>query len=130
MGLFFPCGEFLSVEESLLETGDLALLADSMNQCLIDASWWKKACWRRRLVRLFDIPFGGASRSGFLEISCSVLPGRDCLFSLGGGGGRRCEELTESERIESFSIGGGGTGDLGESRVLPSGNRGRSGRIN
>lgn len=38
IGLFFSCGEFLSVEESLLEMGDLALLADSMNQCLMDAS--------------------------------------------------------------------------------------------
>lgn len=38
MGLFLSCGEFLSVEESLLEIGDLALLADSMNQCLMDAS--------------------------------------------------------------------------------------------
>lgn len=38
MGLFLSFGEFLSVEVSLLETGDLALLADSMNQCLMDAS--------------------------------------------------------------------------------------------
>ena len=38
MRLFLSCGEFLSVEESLLETGDLALLADSRNQCLMDAS--------------------------------------------------------------------------------------------
>ena len=67
MGLFFSCGEFRSVEDSLLETGDLALLADSMNQCLMDASWWKKACWRRRLERLFDVPLGGARKSGFAE---------------------------------------------------------------
>ena len=69
MGLLLSCGEFLSVEESLLETGDLALLADSMNQCFMDASWWKKACWRRRLARLFGISFGGARRSGFVETS-------------------------------------------------------------
>ena len=129
MGLFLSCGEFLSVEESLLETGDLALLADSMNQCLMDASWWKKACCRRRLGRLFDIPFGGASRSGFVETSWSVLPGRDRLLSLGGGGGRRREELAEREDIESFSIGGGGTGEPGEPRALPSGSRGSSGRF-
>lgn len=129
MGLFLSCGEFLSVEESLLETGDLALFADSMNQCLMDASWWKKACWRRRLGRLFDIPIDGARRSGFVETSWSVLPGRDPLLSLGGGGGRGREELAERERIESFSIGGGGTGEPGESRALPSGNRGSSGRI-
>jgi len=37
--LFFDGGEFLSVEVSLLEAaGDLALLADSRNQCLMDAS--------------------------------------------------------------------------------------------
>lgn len=129
MGLFLSCGEFFSVEESLLETGDLALLADSRNQCLMDASWWKKACWRRRFERFFDIPFGGAKRSGFVETNWSVLPGRDRLLSLGGGSGRRCEELAERERIESFSIGGGGTGEPGEPRVLPSGNRGSSGRI-
>ena len=69
MGLFLSCGEFRSVEESLLETGDLALFADSINQCLIDASWWKKACWRRRSGRLFAIPLGGARRSGFVETS-------------------------------------------------------------
>lgn len=130
-GLFLSCGEFRSVEESLLDTGDLALLADSMNQCLMEASWWKKACWRRRLGRLFGVPLGGTRRSGFVETSWSVLPGRDRLLSLGGGGGggRRQEELAERERIESFSIGGGGTGDPGESRVLPSGKRGSSGRI-
>ncbi len=86
--------------------------------------------WRRRLGRLFDIPFGGARRSGFVETNWSVLPGRDRLLSLGGGGGRRREELAERDRIESFSIGGGGIGEPGESRVLPSGNRGSSGRIN
>ena len=129
-GLLLSCGEFWSVEELLLDTGDLALLADSMNQCLIEANWWKKACWRRRLGRLFDIPFGGARNSGFVETSCSVLLGRERLISLGGRGGRRREELAERERIESFSIGGGATGDLGESRVLISGNRGSSGRIN
>ena len=128
-GLFLSCGEFRSVEESLLETGDLALLADSMNQCLMDASWWKKACWRRRLGRLLGIPLSGTRRSGFVETSWSVLPGRDRLLSLGGREGRRREELAERERIESFSIGGGGTGDPGESRVLPSGKRGSSGRI-
>ena len=87
-GLFLSCGEFWTVEELLLETGDLVLLADSINQCFMEASWWKKACWRRRLGRLFDIPFGGARKSGFVETSCSVLPGRDRLFSLGGRGGR------------------------------------------
>ena len=128
MGLFLSCGEFLSVEESLRETGDLALLADSMNHCLIDASWWKKARWRRRFGRLFNVPFGGARRSGFIETSWSVLPGRDRMRSLGGSGGRRREELVERERIESFLIGEGGTGDPGESSVIPSGNRGSSGR--
>ena len=96
----------------------------------MEANWLKKACWRRRLGRLFDIPFGGPRKSGFVETSWSVLPGRDRLFSLGGRGGRRREELAERERIESFSIGGGGIGDLGESRVLSSGNSGSSGRIN
>ena len=47
IGLFLSCGEFLRVEEPLLEAGDLLLFADSMNQCLMDASWLKKACWRR-----------------------------------------------------------------------------------
>ena len=37
--LFFAGGEFLSVEEPLLEVvGDLALFADSTNQCLMVAS--------------------------------------------------------------------------------------------
>ena len=58
-----------------------------------------------------------------------MLPGRDRLFSLGGGGGRRREELAERERIESFSIGGGGTGEPRESKVIASGRRGSSGRI-
>ena len=38
IGLRLEGGEFLRVDESLLEAGDLALFADSMNQCLIDAS--------------------------------------------------------------------------------------------
>lgn len=128
MGLFLPCGEFWGVEESLLEIGGLAFLAESMNQCLIDANWWKKACWRRRSGCLFDMPFGGARRSGLVETIWSVLPGRNRLVSFGGGGGRCREELTERECIESFSIGGGGTGEPGETKVLPSGNRGSSGR--
>lgn len=38
-GPFFMGGEFLNVEVSLFEvTGDLALFADSRNQCLIDAN--------------------------------------------------------------------------------------------
>lgn len=43
-GLFFDGGELLSVEESLLDAGDLALFADSINQCLIDASWLRMVC--------------------------------------------------------------------------------------
>ena len=57
-----------------------------------------------------------------------MLP-RDRLTSFGGGAGRRREELTERFRTGSFSIGGGGTGEFGESRLIPSGNLGSSGRI-
>lgn len=63
-------------------------------------------------------PFGD-NRSGFAETSCRVLP-RDLLLSFGGGGGRCLDEL--SDRIESFSIGGGGVADLGELTAVPSGN--------
>ena len=44
MGLFLDGGEFLTVDESPLEAGDRALFADSTNQCLMDASWLRKAC--------------------------------------------------------------------------------------
>ena len=64
---------------------------------------------------------GWPRRSELVETSCSVLP-RDLLFSFGGGGGRRPVELTDLVRIESFSIGAGGKGELGESNVIPSGN--------
>ena len=53
-----------------------------------------------------------------------MLP-RDLLRSLGGGTGRCREEL--AERMESFSIGGGGVGEVGDSSAIPSGNRGSSG---
>lgn len=43
-GLLFDVGEVLRVEESLLDAGDLALFADSKNQCLIDASWLRMVC--------------------------------------------------------------------------------------
>lgn len=74
-----------------------------------------------------ELPFGGAKRSGFVEINWRVLP-RDRLLSFGGGSGRRLVELIERERTESFSIGGGGAGEPGESIVRPSGSRGSSGR--
>lgn len=53
-----------------------------------------------------------------------MLP-RDLLLSFGGGGGRFLDEL--ADRIESFSMGGGGVADPGESTAVPSGNCGRSG---
>lgn len=68
-------------------------------------------------------PFG-ASKSGFEETSCRVLP-QDRLLSFGGRGGRCLDEL--ADLIESFSIGGGGVADPGESTAVPSGNWGRSG---
>ena len=52
----------------------------------------------------------------------------DRLTSFGGRGGRRLEELTERCRTGSFSIGGGGSGEFGESRLIPSRNLGSSGR--
>ena len=69
---------------------------------------------------------GGASKSELAETSCNVLP-RDLLLSFGGRGGRRRVELIDRVRIGSFSMGGGGAGELGESRVMPSGSRGSSG---
>jgi len=62
-------------------------------------------------------PFGD-NRSGFDATSCRALL-RDRLLSFGGGGGRFLDEL--ADRIESFSIGGGGVADLGELTAVPSG---------
>ena len=72
-----------------------------------------------RLVRRLEITFGGASRSGFAVIVWSALPRRDWPVSLGGRAGRWPEEL--AEWMESFSIGGGGVDDPGESTALFSG---------
>ena len=46
-------------------------------------------------------------------------------LSFGGRGGLCLEELTD--RAVSFSIGGGGVADSGESTAAPSGKRGSSG---
>lgn len=62
-------------------------------------------------------PFGD-NKSGLAETSCRALL-RDLLLSFGGGGGRCLDELPD--RIESFSIGGGGVADLGELTAVPSG---------
>lgn len=72
------------------------------------------------------MPLGGGSNSGLPETSCNVLL-RDLRHSLGGGGGRLLEEL--KERTGSFSIGGGGVADVGESTTPNSGRRGKSGTI-
>jgi len=125
---FFSFVWFLRVELSLFEAGDLALLADSMIQCLMEASWLRKGCWCLRCRRVLITPFDGDKRSGFVATNCSVLP-RDRLNSLGGGGGRCRVELIDRERNESFSIGVGGMGDPGVSTVIPSGNRGSSGKM-
>lgn len=61
------------------------------------------------------------------DMVCKTLPLDDLRLSFGGGSGLCREELVE--RTESFSIGGGGvgdTGDMGDSRAVPSGNRGSS----
>lgn len=85
----------LEMNGSLLLDGDLALLADSMNQCFIEASWLMKGCLEeRRLWRPWAVAFGGAKRSWFEATSWSVLP-RDLLLSLGGRGGRCRDELCE-----------------------------------
>ena len=62
-GLFSWGG--LRVEASLLDPGDLALFADSMNQCLMEASWFMKVWLCRRTDRRFEKPCAGANRSGF-----------------------------------------------------------------
>ncbi len=86
LGLFSIGG--LRVEFSLLAEGDFALLAESINQCLIEASWLIKGCLDERCPgRPLDNPFGGAKRSEFLAITWSVLP-LDRLLSFGGGCGR------------------------------------------
>lgn len=60
LGLLRSRGGF-KVDTSLLLEGDFALLADSMNQCLIEASWLMKGCLDgRRPGRLCGIAFGGA----------------------------------------------------------------------
>lgn len=63
LGLLLSSGGF-NVDTSLLVDGDLALLADSMNQCLMEASWLIIGCLdERRPGRLWGMPFGGARRS-------------------------------------------------------------------
>lgn len=63
-GLFSNGG--FKVETSLFIEGDFALLADSTNQCLMEASWFMKGFREvRRPDRLFNRPLGGASDSGF-----------------------------------------------------------------
>lgn len=65
LGLLRSRGGF-GVEASLLLDGDLALLADSMNQCFMEASWLMKGCLdERRPGRLGGMAFGGAKRSWF-----------------------------------------------------------------
>ena len=120
-----PEPDALSVEASDFPAGDLPRLADSMNQCLMDASWLIIASCRR-LGRRFVEALAGIGSSGLVETSWSVLPlERRRSRDLGGGGGRCREELVE--RIESFSIGGGGVEEAGDSMAAPSGNLGRSG---
>ena len=71
---------------------------------------------------------GGARSSGLVETSWSVLPlERRRSRGFGGGSGLCLDEL--AERIESFSIGGGGVEEDGDSTAAPSGSRGRSGII-
>ena len=80
----------------------------------------------RRLGRRFVGTFAGVRSSGLVETSWSVLTlDRRRSLVFGGGGGRCLEEL--AERIESFSIGGGGVDEAGDSMAAPSGNLGRSG---
>jgi hypothetical protein len=86
-------------------------------------------CWCLRLAGLADAPFAlGDNKSGFEVTSCNVLP-RDLALrsvpSFGGGIGRRCRDEL-ADRIESFSIGGGGEATSGESSCECSGNPGRS----
>ena len=44
LGDLSPWG-VLRVDASLFVPGDFARLADSMNQCLIEASWFIMGCW-------------------------------------------------------------------------------------
>ena len=73
------------------------------------------------------MPFGVVDKSGLFEIRCNVLA-PDRRLSLGGGAGLLLGELTDRGRMGSFSTGGGGIGDAGESSMIPSGRRGSSGR--
>lgn len=125
LGLLRSSGGF-SVDTSLLVEGDLALLADSMNQCLMEANWLMNGCLEeRRPGRCWNMPLGGARSSRLEATNWRVLP-LDLLRSLGGGGGRCRDEF--AERTGSFSIGGGGVADCGESMTAPSGSFGSSGR--
>ena len=72
-----------------------------------------------RPARRLEIPFGGASRSGLPIAVWRALPRFDWRLSFGGRAGRWPRELPEW--IESFSIGGGGVDDPGESTALFSG---------
>ena len=68
-------------------------------------------------------PFG-VKRSGFWATTWRVLL-LDLLLSLGGRGGLCLEELRDLKG--SFSMGGGGVAERGDSTALPSGSCGRSG---
>jgi len=64
--------------------------------------------------------------------SCKVLPRDRALRkvpSFGGGIGRRCRDEELPERIESFSMGGGGDATSGEDSCECSGSPGRSVKI-
>lgn len=66
----------------------------------------------------------GRSSSGVDVLSCSVLA-CDLRFSFGGGTGRGWEDI--EERTESFSTGGGGRMESGDSTFDDSGSFGSSG---
>ena len=128
LGLLFSNTGGLRLETSLLAEGDFARFADSMNQCLMEARWLIKGFLdERRPERLWERLVGGTSGSGFDAFTnCLVLP-LDLRLSLGGGGGPGGVELVA--RTGSFSMGGGGVADRGESSVAPSGSLGNSGKM-
>ena len=118
---------FSAVASLPFETGDFPRFAFSLNHNLMEARGFNNLrCGFLAAVRL-ETPFVGAMRAELVETSCNVLP-RDRLLSLGGGIGLLWFELAERACASSFSIGGGGTGEPGESRVKSSGRRGSSGK--
>lgn len=95
---WFTFGDLLFFEPGDL---DLARLADSLNQCLRDASCAKNGCWY--FLLLFGTYPLVLRSSGLVVTTCNMLLLLDRVYSFGGRFGLVRDELT----LRSFSGGRG-----------------------